>query len=210
MRRLLPSVFATLDAARDVDVSETTGFGLWRGADGNAPYATWRDTLRAIATDPPSNRTHGWRDRLAQLPESHEVFEAGYERMLSLLDACPERERHLLHSDLLNFNVLVRDDCVSAVLDWGSSMYGDFLWDLAWLTFWQPWYTAWANVDLRSAARRHYQSSGSSVPNFAERLRCYELAIGLDGIAYQSYVGHTEDCAWTTRRVESLIHAPVA
>ena len=40
-------------------------------------------------------------------------------------DSGPQ-ERHLIHSDLLNFNVLVADDLISAVIDWGSSLYGDF------------------------------------------------------------------------------------
>ena len=71
------------------------------------------------------------------------VFDAGYARLLGLVDARPEA-RHLVHSDLLNFNVLAEDDRVSAVFDWGAALYGDFLWDVAWLTFWQPWYVNWA------------------------------------------------------------------
>jgi hygromycin-B 4-O-kinase len=204
MRRLLPSLLAVLDALRAVDVSGTSGFGLWRGADGAAPHASWRDALLAIATDPPSSRAHGWRDRLSAFAAASQAFDAGYRRMQALVDACPN-QRHLLHSDLLYFNVLVRDDRLSAVLDWGSSMYGDWLWDLAWLTFWQPWYTAWADVDLRAAAERHFRSIGLDVPNFAERLRCYELAIGLDGLAYQSFAGHTDNLAWTTQRVLGLL-----
>lgn len=41
MLRVLPSLFRTLDAIREVSVADTTGFGLLRG-DGSAPYATWR------------------------------------------------------------------------------------------------------------------------------------------------------------------------
>ena len=107
--------------------------------------------LLDIANDPPSARTYGWKQRLPETPLAHRAFESGYARLQTLVDACPEA-RHLVHSDLLNFNVLVTDDRISAVLDWGSSIYGDFLWDLAWFTFWQPWYTAWASVDLRKAA----------------------------------------------------------
>ena len=103
--------------------------------------------------------------------------------MEGLVDACPN-ERYLVHSDLLYYNLLVDQDRVTAVLDWGSSLYGDFLWDLAWFTFWQPWYTAWSAVDLRAAALSHYAEIGQETPNFEERLRCYELAIGLDGLAF--------------------------
>jgi hygromycin-B 4-O-kinase len=129
------------------------------------------------------------------------VFDRAFAAMESLIDTCPN-ERHLLHSDLLYYNVLVSNDQVSSVLDWGSSLYGDFLWDLAWFTFWQPWYTAWASVDIRGAAERHF-----GVTNFGQRMRCYELAIGLDGMAYQAFVGHADNLAWTTERVRGLISA---
>ena len=203
MQRLLPSLFASLDACREADVSSSSGFGLWRG-DGTAPHATWRDALLSVAIDAPSNRTFGWRARLRESDTGQHAFDAAYERLALLVDACPN-QRHLVHSDLLYFNVLVQDDRISAVLDWGSSMYGDFLWDLAWFTFWQPWYRPWSAVDFRRAAREHYAAIGLDVANFEERLHCYELAIGLDGLAYQAFAGHWDNLAWTARRLLGLL-----
>ena len=120
------------------------------------------------------------------------------------MDACPN-ERYLVHSDLLNYNVLVSNDQISSVLDWGSSLYGDFLWDLAWFTFWQPWYRPWSGIDFPKTARQHYSAIGLEVPNFEERMRCYEIAIGLDGLAYQAFAGHWDNLAWTTQRLLSLV-----
>src|SRR5207244_3903613 len=96
------------------------------------------------------------------------------------IDACPDA-RHLVHSDLLNFNLLVADDRITGVIDWGSAMYGDFLWDVAWFAFWQPWYPAWRGLDFPEAARQHFAEIGLDVPEFDARLRGCELAIGLDG-----------------------------
>ncbi len=75
MRRVLPSLLETLDAVRAVDVSDTHGFGLWGGRSGDAPHATWRSAVLAIP--PGGARIAGWRERLAQVPESQRVFEAG-------------------------------------------------------------------------------------------------------------------------------------
>lgn len=205
MRRLLPSLFDTFDALRAVDLSETTGFGLWHD-DGSAPHPTWSAFLQAVRSGPPSSRTNGWQERLARFPDAHAVFEQGFSAMEKLIPFCPD-QRYLVHSDLLYFNVLVTGDRINCVLDWGSSIYGDFLWDLAWFTFWQPWYTAWASVDIRGAALRHFADRGVELPDFDERIRCYELAIGLDGMAYQAYAGYTEPLGWTTRRVRALAEA---
>jgi hygromycin-B 4-O-kinase len=203
MERLLPSLFAMLDACRAVDLSTTRGFGMWRG-DATAPHRTWRDALLSVAGDEPTNRIYGWRARLGHSELAERAFDTGYQRLETLVGACPN-ERYVVHSDLLYFNVLVRDDRISAVLDWGSSLYGDFLWDLAWFTFWQPWYRPWSGVDFRRAARQHYAAIGLAVPNFKERMQSYELAIGLDGLAYEAFAGHWEDLAWTTQRLLGIL-----
>jgi hygromycin-B 4-O-kinase len=181
MRTLLPALFAALDATRRTDLAGTTGYGLW-GADGTAPYPSWRAALLAVAIDQPTDRTHGWRERLAASSVGLGPFEEAYGYLQALADRVPE-ERHLIHSDLLHSNVLVEDDRITGVLDWGCAMYGDFLYDLAWLCFWQPWYPAWQRLDFREEATRHYATIGLEVPDFEARLRCCQIHIGLAGQA---------------------------
>ena len=162
MRALLPSLFAALDAARLADLSGTTGYGGW-GADGSAPFPSWRAVLLDVANDRPTDRVSGWRGRLAASPVGSGPFDQAYERLVALVDSTSgaSEERHLIHSDLLHFNVLVEADRVTGVLDWGCGMYGDFLYDLAWLCFWQPWYPAWQRIDFREEALRHYARSSA-------------------------------------------------
>src|SRR5262249_47225389 len=82
--------------------------GLW-GADGTAPYPSWRAALLAVATDQPVTRTHGWRARLAASSVGLGPFEEAYGHLQALADRVPE-VRHLIHSDLLHYNVLVEAD----------------------------------------------------------------------------------------------------
>jgi hygromycin-B 4-O-kinase len=197
MHALLPSLFAALDAARLADLSGTTGYGGW-DAGGTAPYPSWRVALLDVANDRPTDRIHGWRERLAASPVGVGPFEKAYGHLLTLADRIRE-ERHLIHSDLLHYNVLVEADRVTGVLDWGCAMYGDFLYDLAWLCFWQPWYPAWRRIDFRAEAMRHYASIGLYVPHFEERLRCCQIHIGLAGQAYQAYAGNWTDLQATAQ-----------
>jgi hygromycin-B 4-O-kinase len=187
LRTVLPSLFAALNAARQADVSATTGYGGWDG-NGTAPYPSWREALLDVAIDRPTQRTHGWRERLVASPTGPGPFDEALGYFQTLVDNCPE-ERHLIHADLLNRNVLVADGRLTAVLDWGCAQYGDFLYDLAWLLFWQPWYPAWRDVDFQGAAERHNQQIGLEVPHLEERLRCYQVHIGLDAQAYNAFKG---------------------
>jgi hygromycin-B 4-O-kinase len=198
MREVLPALFAALDAARLVDLSASVGYGAW-GADGTAPHPTWQAALLDVASDRPTDRTHGWRERLAASATGLGPFEEAFGRLQDLIDYCPEN-RHLVHSDLLNYNVLVSGDRIAAVLDWGCSMYGDFLYDLAWLCFWAPWYPAWRAIDFRREAARHYESIGLAVPHFEERLRCYQVHIGLGAQAYTAFRGRWAQMDATVRR----------
>ena len=187
---------------RLADLSHTTGYGGWDAA-GNAPYASWRAALLDVTGDRPGDRIHGWRARLAASAVGGEPFDAAYRRLESLADDLPDL-RCLIHSDLLHYNVLVEGDRISGVLDWGCAMTGDFLYDLAWFSFWQPWYPAWQRIDFVQEARRHYAAIGLAVPAFEQRLRCCQLHIGLAGMAYQAYAGDWVNLEGTARRTMDL------
>lgn len=203
MLALLPSLLDTLDAMRAADVSDTTGFGGW-GLDGNAPHATWRQALLAIGHDDPARRTYGWSARLAEHPTARHAFDTAYEALERLSADLPDA-RHLVHSDLLNRNVLVSADRITAVLDWGSALYGDFVFDLAWFAFWRPWYEGWSAVDVRAAAARRYAAVGLEVPQLDVRIRACELYIALDGMSYQAWAGFHAPLDWTVARTRAVL-----
>ncbi|MDP9252882.1 MAG: aminoglycoside phosphotransferase family protein [Chloroflexota bacterium] len=199
MRGVLPSLFAALDAMRRVDLSGASGFGGWR-ADGRASDPTWRTWLLGIAEGPATRGAPGWRELLKDSPTGVGPYEEGYALMRELVDLCPE-ERHLVHDDLIHFNVLVKDDRISAVLDWGSSIYGDFLYDIAKLVFYQPWFKAWRNIDFAAEAETHYGAIGLDVPQFRERLTCYMLRIGIADMAYSAWRKRWDQVEWKARRM---------
>ena len=119
------------------------------------------------------------------------AFDDLHQHLASQVQVCPE-ERYLIHADLLHYNLLIRDHQVSAVIDWGCAKYGDFLYDLAWFTFWSPWHKSMRSVDFEELAVQHYADIGLVVPNLTERLQCCELHIALDGIAYCAFNEHWE------------------
>ena len=158
MRRVLPSLFAAMDAMRAVDLSASSGFGGWR-ADGRTSHLSWREWLLGFVNEPATRGAPGWRELLQDRPIERRAFEEGYERLVELAEPCPE-VRRLFHDDLINRNVLVDGDRISAVLDWGSSKYGDFLFDIANLVYTRGVPTV-GNIDFASEALAHYEARTS-------------------------------------------------
>lgn len=187
MRSLLPAVFGALDAMRLADLTGTQGYGNW-GADQRASFRSWTEAMLSVDEDPPGSRTHGWRDLLRRSEVGDAAFDESYARLVELVAFAP-RDRHLIHSDLLNYNVLVAGNRLTAVIDWGCAMYGDFLYDLAWLVFWWPWRPAWQAIDILAEAKSHYVALGIVIPDFEERLRLCLLHIGLSNLAYVAWIG---------------------
>jgi hygromycin-B 4-O-kinase len=186
----LPSLLLTLDALRTADVTSTTDYGGW-DERGNGQHRRWRDALRASVEDSPDTRDGSWRARLETSPVGSGPFDRDLPVLLQRLGDLPDA-RHVIHADLLNFNVFAENARISGVIDWGCAMYGDFLYDLAWFAFWWPWYPAWKDVDLVSAARAHYSAQDADIAEFNERMLLYQLQIGL---THQSYHATTGDWA---------------
>ncbi|HEX9435640.1 MAG TPA: aminoglycoside phosphotransferase family protein [Candidatus Limnocylindria bacterium] len=200
VRRRLPSLLDTLDGVRRIDLSDSSGYGLWTdGAIGAKP--SWRaETLEVDRTAPE------WGQATAPASLAARAFDIGMPRVRELVEHCPD-DRHLVHSDLLHWNVLVENDRVTGMLDWGSSLIGDFVYDIAWLMFWQPWFPQWSGIDFARTASEHYARVGVEVPAFEERLRCYELRIGLGDLNW--YLSRHDDVnlARVAERIEELAAA---
>ncbi len=195
-RSVLPALLRALDHLRSVTLSTLTP----------QPSTRWREWLLSSLEDPPGGRVSGWRAALHELPHIEEVFVFGERALRELLPACPE-VGHVIHRDLLNRNVLVEPDGsrLTAVFDWGCSKVGDFLYELAWFTFWAPWYPAMEALDLRRVFQEHYRSIGLEVPGFDDRLTAYELQIGLEHIAYSTFTKRDADRQEVTRRTAQVL-----
>lgn len=200
MRMALPRLLAALDALRDIDVSGTTGYGIW-APDGTGPAASWARALLAISQE--TERVPGWRAALAGSPVGTGPFDQAYARLRELAEGLPDK-RHLIHGDLVNRNVLVQGSRITAVVDWGNALYGDWLYDAAWLIFWWPWFPQWQGIDITAELEQHWEQRGGLPPGLHHRLRACLVHIGLDAMAYNAYRGRWDDLARTASQISKL------
>lgn len=203
MSRALPSLLTTLDEVRAIDLSKTQGYGWWE-AKGVGNCATWKEFLTSGLDDKPSERTHGWRKKLESSSTGSDPFDK-IRASLEILAVDMPNERHLIHNDLLYRNVLVENNEISVVIDWGNSMYGDFLYDIALLIYYWSWFTEWKDIDIKKTVVDHYASIGLEVPEIEKRLLCYQIHIGLDGLKYCAFTGNWDHLKQKTKQTLSLL-----
>ncbi|HEX2850680.1 MAG TPA: phosphotransferase [Acidimicrobiales bacterium] len=178
---------------------------VWYGPHDPAATSTWRGWLTERLVDDPRERTHGWRALLARDPDLNRLFRHCEQRIHDLLDACPER-RDLVHGDLLNRNVLLSPDAsrVTAVFSWKLSVFGDFLYDVAWCTFWAPWHPGIAALDLWARALRSPLDAGD-LEDAAARHHCYELQIAATHLGWSAWTGDDDALQGVASRAAAVL-----
>jgi hygromycin-B 4-O-kinase len=209
LRRVLPSLLDTLDALRPASPPTQSGFGCW-SSQGNAPQRSWRQALLGIVEEDESPRLPGWQAYMSGHAGEARVFDRAASRLAEVAAACPEGVRHLIHSDLLAGNVLVADGVISAVIDWGNSLVGDFLYDAAWVVFWSPWHPGVDPDVVLSETQRRCAGTGADLTNFAERILACHLHTALESMAYNAFRRDALNLAGTIRRVLRLIEPPAS
>ncbi|WP_459965780.1 phosphotransferase family protein [Paenibacillus sp. JCM 10914] len=199
MRLVLPQLLGALHDFQRFDFTATQQVGIWypKGAGHD-----WAVKLLSVAE--PRDRLPGWRERLDASPYEAQVFDAGVDTLRQRLPQLSEH-RGIVHSDLLNRNVLVSGGRLTGVIDWGNAFYGDPLYDIAWFLYWWPWYPGWQDIDLQEILDRHWDEHGGRPLQMKERLLCCLVHIGLDHIAYSAYRQRPEDMKRNAKQLLTYI-----
>jgi hygromycin-B 4-O-kinase len=206
LRAAQPLLLDALDRIRSAPPPTGAGFGWW-SSRGTAAHDSWREALLGIAEDEESPRLAGWRTFLRSRAECSRVFDTAAARLAELAGSCPDAVRCVIHADLTAGNVLFREGSVSAVFDWGNSLVGDFLYDVAWLVFWSPWHPGLDAGWIISETRRRCAESGFDLSNWTERLHACQLHMALDSMAYNAFRRNELHMGRTIERLLPLLDA---
>ena len=103
MRAALPGLLTAMDTLHHID-APGTGYGIW-APDGTGPAESWAQALLSVNEE--TARVPGWRAAMAASPVGMRTFDLAYARLRELAEDVPD-ERHIIHRDLLNRNVLVQ------------------------------------------------------------------------------------------------------
>jgi hygromycin-B 4-O-kinase len=197
---VIPSLIETLWAIHRVDVSTGSGYGYF-DATGRGGHSSWREFLASVIEEQPEGSFYGkWHALFEDTFLEREVFDTVYQHMLRLLDYCPE-ERHLVHADYGWGNVIAQDGQVTGVLDWANAIFGDFIFDIAWLALWSPAdHNRW-----QDALRQDYLRHVVTLPHYAERLLCYQYNIALDSMRFYARTHQRDSYTWIRGWISDML-----
>ena len=199
---VVTSLIETLDAIHQEDVSDTTGYGMF-DSEGEGTFQQWTDFLMDVALEGGNGSFIGaWHHLFEDTFLDRTFFDLIYERMIELLPFCPE-ERFLVHADYAFGNVMVKDGEVTAVLDWANAMYGDFIYDVAWMDLGSP------EQDYRALFKAYYEGQERTIEHYEERLLCYENYVSLDAQIWHAVNSNLSDYEWMRVRTLNLIERGV-
>ena len=196
--RTLPSVVETLYAIHQADVSAWHGYG-WLDDQGAGMFPSWQGFLTRIIEEEHEGGFFGkWHTLFEDTFLERDFVEAVYAHMIGLLGFCSD-ERYLVHAGYAWNNVLAEDGRVTAVLDWVDAMYGDFVYDIAWIDFWSR------GIDHAELFRQHYAARGMPLEQYEQRIACYKCRMGLDALRFYAKTGDYEAYKATRQILDNIL-----
>jgi hygromycin-B 4-O-kinase len=189
--RLLSPARDVWHAIAEFDISGISGYGLF-DSKGTTTFSTWRGFLVGIL----DTSQHLWHS-VRPYTNGEAVGDWG-DTLYRLTAFCGE-ERGLVHGDFGSNNVLADGEQITGVVDWSEGLIGDPLYDVANIFFWRTW------LPCMEQQARFFESHPLSLPNWKERVLCYQLRIGLSEVLANSLERRDEAAGWALKRCEQIV-----
>jgi len=171
---------------------QNNGYGWWR-TDGTGKCDSWQEALdeMQVAEDDYKLKDVHFFDM--------DFYNNLTAKIKSYYQYCPE-ERYLVHQDYGFGNVIANGNRITGVIDWHGSLYGDFLWDVAWLEFWDK------SKGYKQAFKDYYLQNGGLPNHFDERIKCYKLITGANSMAFFAKSNQPEKFKFAMGELESILN----
>ncbi len=188
-----PRMLETMGAIHATSVDNTFGYG-YMAPSGMGTSTSWRDYVLSIGGE--NDKSRNWAGLFQNSFLEKDVFDSLYARLESLIEFCPE-VRSLIHGDFGFDNIISDGKSITGVIDWANCMYGDFLYDAAWLSFWP------SDFEFDRICREYYSDQG--VPNYEKRILCCQLYIALNSMGFYAESDQKDKYIWAKERINKLL-----
>lgn len=173
---LLKEVAMNLVLFGQLDIDRSSGFG-WISPEGTTKHGSWAETIEAFFKEDLDGFYQDWTRLYTESFLEKPLFEEGYAAMMELLPYAPDQP-FLVHGDFHLGNMLSDGVKVTGIVDWEMAMYGDFMFDVVGLHFWNPL------LKFPQTMQNLCGEKEIGIPHFDERLRCYMLMKAIDALRF--------------------------
>ena len=178
-------------------ISDTRGYGYWeKWKKGN--YKTMQEYILERLEKEKIYTNARFSSGIFEL----ELYNEGAKKIQELIKFCSFK-RYLVHGDFGFDNVLAdTEGKITAVFDWEHSIYGDFVYDIAWLDFW-----GFRDEDNYSKlyCEKFKDTELLDFENYEKRLLCYKVYIGMSAAGFFSESNQEDKYLAAKQRVLSLL-----
>ncbi|MFW9851545.1 MAG: fructosamine kinase family protein [Candidatus Thorarchaeota archaeon] len=186
-----------LHRIHSIDISNTKGYGNWFSFQ----EARFNSMSEHIIDVIEKQRIYTNKRYSTGIFEKN-LYIKGVKRIEELVQNC-SKYRYLIHGDYGYDNVLADVNCnISSVFDWEHSLFGDFVYDIAWLDFWQ---FRKENHYANLYKKMFEDDKNLDFKNYEERLLCYKLYIGMTAAGFFSESNQKEKYNEAKERILELL-----
>ena len=191
-REIAEPVIDILLRMAEVEIPANSGYGRF-DANGNAPYKTWHNFVSVIYND----KVRDW-SVLSLRNFSDTVVRKAIDELQKNIHYAQIDNPCLVNGDAGSYNIIALDGKITGLIDCGSALYGDPLYCMANLLFWNEDKLQ----DLISMVKQRFFTDEES----KGKLYCYALRIGLEEIyntVVLNEIGY--DISWVNNRLGEVV-----
>ena len=191
-REIVIPALDALSKMSGVEISPSTGYGRF-DSNGNAPYKSWNDFISVIYND----KVCDW-SALALKGFTDTVVRKAIAELQKNIHHTEFDKSYLVNGDAGSYNIIALDGRITGLIDCGSALYGDPLYCIANLLYWNEDKLH----DLLMEIRRRYLNDDTN----ERELYCYALRIGLEEIyntVVLNEIGY--DISWVNDRLNDIV-----
>lgn len=168
--------------------------------NGNGQFESWLQFLQDIK----GNFSTKWEQKYRKILSDMNIESKFWKKYEGLYKYLPE-ERYLIHGDYGYNNIISNKEKITGVLDWENSKVGDFLYDVAWLEFWDKLVDVDEKMNYSHVFAQYYENLGRKLLFYEERLLCYKIHIGLGTLDFYAKSDQMESFVWAIDFIKPLI-----
>ena len=192
-REIVDPVLDAITQMTRISIAPEKGYGRF-DATGYARYTSWTDFVSVIY----NKNVYDWSG-LVQKDFDYTAIRKATDEIRENIDCVSIDNACFGHGDLGSYNIIVSDMRVTGFIDSHLAFYGDPLYDIANLLFWDEAKLS----ELVSAIEQFYLSDEKS----KRKAYCYVLRIALEEIYNMTILNEVGyDIKWVWNRLEELLN----